>query len=235
MGQLDPLDFLQEGQFNNDFPGLSIFIGSKKDKKLEDVEIFERKKNKVIRTIVAKTGEVQHDKKAETMKVVLFEVFIDQPDVSGAGQTRSFKAKRWEYPLDLKNKAANKLRKSRKNLTFSELNASIREPWTYRPELDDAKLAVERRKNMVESSKRISLAVSCFSFALIGIPLGIKSRRKESSSGIGISLAVVGITYFFIVLAENLVKYPAMMPDIIIWTPIVVTQILAIVLIRRIL
>ena len=76
------------------------------------------------------------------MKVVLFDVYIDQPSVDGSGQSRSFKAKRWVYPLDLEDKAQNTLRKSRKNLTFSELNASIREPWTYRKE----KFRVENRR-----------------------------------------------------------------------------------------
>ena len=86
---------------------------------------------------------------------------------------------------------------------------------------------------VVESNKRLALSLSCFAFTLLGIPLGIKSHRKESSIGVGISLFLVFIFYFFIILANSLVGHPEYRPDMIVWIPVIFSEIFGFYLLYR--
>jgi lipopolysaccharide export system permease protein len=85
----------------------------------------------------------------------------------------------------------------------------------------------------VELTKRIVLALSCFTFVLLGIPLGTKTHRKESSIGIGISLALVTVFYIFLVLGETMAKYPQTHPYLILCLPVLASLGLGAYLINR--
>lgn len=86
---------------------------------------------------------------------------------------------------------------------------------------------------MVEFHKRLALSFACFAFVFLGIPLGVRSHRKESSLGIAISLAAVFVFYMFILLAEQLAGYPQFRPDLLNWLPVVLALVAGIVMIRR--
>ncbi len=92
---------------------------------------------------------------------------------------------------------------------------------------------IEKSRLTIEANRRISTAVACFTFMLIGIPLGVKSHRKETSTGMVMSLAVVFVYYLFIVAAKALADYPALHPNLILWLPLLVMQLLGFALIRR--
>jgi lipopolysaccharide export system permease protein len=79
----------------------------------------------------------------------------------------------------------------------------------------------------------LALSVSCFAFTLLGIPLGVRSRRKESSIGVLISLVLVFFFYFFIIVADALIGHPEFRPDLIIWIPVLLAEIVGAIMIRR--
>ncbi len=73
-----------------------------------------------------------------------------------------------------------------------------------------------------EFNKRFSFSLACFTFALIGIPLGITAHRQETSIGFGISLGVA-FTYFLIILVVNIFREKASLhPELLIWLPNVI-------------
>ncbi len=74
----------------------------------------------------------------------------------------------------------------------------------------------------VEIGVRATLAVACFCFVLVGIPLGIQSHRRESSVGIGVSLAIAGAFYLFCITAESLSKHPELRAHWLLPVPVVV-------------
>jgi lipopolysaccharide export system permease protein len=85
----------------------------------------------------------------------------------------------------------------------------------------------------VELNKRIVLAVACFAFVLLGVPLGVTAHRKESSVGLGISLFLVFNFYLFVIIAESLARKPEFRPDLIIWIPVLIAVTLGSYLIER--
>ena len=85
----------------------------------------------------------------------------------------------------------------------------------------------------VEFMKRIVAATASLCFVLIGIPLGIKSQRKESSAGMGLALLVALGFYLSLILATSMGKYPAAHAHWLIWIPPAAGMYLAFRLIRR--
>ena len=56
----------------------------------------------------------------------------------------------------------------------------------------------------IELHKRRSLSMACLSFAMIGIPLGISARRRETSNGLLLSLFVAAIYFGLMIFAPQI-------------------------------
>ena len=68
---------------------------------------------------------------------------------------------------------------------------------------------------------------------LIGIPLGIRSQRKESTIGMAISLAVSLGYYVVVILMLSCEEFYVVHPEILIWIPVAVCFALAAWLTRK--
>jgi lipopolysaccharide export LptBFGC system permease protein LptF len=233
--EMNPLDLIEVGQFNNQIPGIKIFIGRIEGDRIFDVEIHELDGTFLTRSIRGKHGTLTQDKAQKLLNLTLYDVNIDQRDPSDPYNETLIPAKIWEHPLDLTDiiKTRNAW-KGTKDLTFRELFLGIRNVWNIWPWYAEERIPRQRLKMTLEANKRAALSVSCFCFALIGIPLGIKSKRKESSAGIMLSLIIVFTFYVFVLLAEALINYPEYRPHLIIWIPVFVSQIIGVILLFRI-
>lgn len=108
-------------------------------------------------------------------------------------------------------------------------NSEISEYLEENPDLPAEK--VSEFKNQITHRQSYSLA--CIAFALVGIPLGMTSRRKESSSGFALSLAI-GLGYFlFHIFANQTDSDSASIATILYWMPNVLALFLGIMLFRR--
>lgn len=57
---------------------------------------------------------------------------------------------------------------------------------------------------------------------LVGVPLGIRAQRKESTIGMAISLAISMGYYMVVILALSLENHASCHPELIIWLPVVI-------------
>ena len=87
---------------------------------------------------------------------------------------------------------------------------------------------------LMEAHQRVAGAVACVAFTLIGIPLGIKTSRRETSIGIALSLGLALIYYFTLVVANTLRGRPDCFPEVILWTPNLIFEFLGIWLLWRV-
>ncbi len=93
--------------------------------------------------------------------------------------------------------------------------------------------ARELSETKVELMKRLVFAMASVCFVLIGIPLGIRSQRKESSIGMAIALAVALGYYVVVILMLSLESDFALHPEWLIWLPVVFSFGLAMKFIRK--
>ena len=85
----------------------------------------------------------------------------------------------------------------------------------------------------VELHKRAALACAAFCFALIGMPLGIRAHRRESTIGVAIGLGIALLYYMAMILADALKRNPGVHPELIAWLPAVICVLVAAILIPR--
>ena len=238
--ELDPIDLLDEGRFVS-FPGLQIYVTYKNGNRLRDVEIYELDGHGDPRQRMrAERGIIETDHEAKVMQVLLEDVQILHPDPSDPADLSKAKiipAKSYGFPVayDEMLKTKNVPRKL-KDMPFSMLMGCIHNVDDYFTFHKGQEMKREQMKvrAIVEAHKRFGMSVACFSFTLLGIPLGITSRRKESSSGIAVSLGVIFAFYLFVVIAESLSKKPTFYPDMIIWAALLICQIVGVILLKRI-
>jgi len=137
-------------------------------------------------------------------------------------------------PLDFKKMLkSDKVNMKRSHMKMGQLIGRIRSVERDFPLISVNERRVEKTKLVIEANRRVSIAIGCFTFMLIGIPLGVKSHRKETSIGMVVSLGIVFAYYLFIVVAKALVDYPDLHPNLILWIPMIGLQLLGIHLIRR--
>ena len=238
-GVEEPLNLLEEGRFIDDFPGLMIYVGRKNGNTVNDVVAYELTKDGAVRrNIRAHHGEIIADNESRTLTVKLFNVRIEMPDLNDPHDVSKTTFVNAEYyPIKLEfNKLMgreNKASMRRSHMKTSQIIGKIRNLDHDFAMLSDKARNIERAKLIVEANQRISLAVGCFTFMLIGIPLGVKSHRRETSIGMVISLAIVFAYYIFIVIAESLVNYPELRPNLILWLPLIFAQLSGFWLIKR--
>lgn len=229
LGAMAPADLIQEGRWLRDFDGLSVYVGKKRGDTLHDVRVYDLRKEGIKREIVADTGSVGASKDGKDLVIDLQGVRVDpfSKDRPGAAFFG-----RWSVgvPDALSHRS---YRKREKDMTLVELVLRIVRTGLYYPDLAVGDLPRQSMCLAVELNKRLALSVSCFSFVLLGIPLGIKAHRKESSVGVGISLLLVFNFYLFIIVAESLEKRPAWRPDLVVWVPVALSVLLGVVLTRR--
>ncbi len=118
------------------------------------------------------------------------------------------------YDLTLDIPGTDQLKKKKilkpREMSVSELRKRIKENEN-RKWQDD----VEK----VELSKRFSIPLTCILFGIVGVPLGITSRRSGKSGGFIFAILIILIYYVGLVLMQNFGRSGTINPYFSVWIP----------------
>lgn len=247
MGTQRPTTIFTEGRFVKDFPGYIIYVGKINGDELTDIMISKVETNSVISgSLRAPKGKVKRIENSDQFILTLF-------DARGAtierGGWQPLFFKEWSQQLKLPQKGSRQLKLN--ELTFYQLKDEIRKmqdllkatpsiPSLLPGELRE-KLSEFNRPIFdfacpirVQMHQQISFSFACIGFTLLGIPLGIKAHRKETSIGVAIALLLVLVYYSFYILSSAIETHSEYAPYLIAWIPNFIFQILGAVLLWRV-
>ena len=229
------LDVLEPGVWIDEFPNAKLYFGEKEGNILKDVRAVDFSNPKVRRFITAKEARVTEE--GRDVILDLSRMTVDPVDENTPGM---MSVETYRYRIKDALRSSHYTKKI-KDLRFHEIRRSIREQEkaldVLRAQNADAGTVKAARKALsrtkVEFSKRFVFACASICFVLVGIPLGIRAQRRESSIGMAIALAVALGYYLLVILLLSLDRTYAIRPDLLIWLPVVASVALGGVLIRK--
>ena len=229
------LELLEPGRVIDDFPKVKIYFGAKEGNWLHDLVVIDYSNPKVDRMITASKALVTQQGKDVSLD--LYQMTVDPVDEKHATMAR---ANRFRYFVKDAIKEA-KYSKKTKDLRAGELLKSIDEMEKLIKRTDKDEVGRKAAKSLrgeisrakTEFSKRIVFALASVCFVLVGIPLGIKAQRKESSVGMAISLCIALGYYLVVILMLSVHKNYAVYPHLLIFSSVLFCAVAAVHLVRR--
>lgn len=221
----NPETLFQEGQVLERVPGYRIYTGNRDDKALTDLHIIKLDPHGGVGSYIhAETGKIITEEGKLDFTMMLKGVGIEhlpEPDATGqpvVPKPLTMAEFPLEFPLSDMQKDAVRV-----NASMKSTSALAEEVRTWKDTFTGEALTdVTRSLSMTELHKRYSFSLACFTFALVGIPLGVTAQRRETSSGFALSLATATVYLVFIILADTLNDQPSAMPHVIMWVPNVI-------------
>ena len=243
------LSLLEPGRVIDDFPKVKLYFDRKEGNWLYDLVVLDYSNPAFDRMITADKALVTQN--GTDIDFELYHMTVDPVDEKHRTMAR---ANRFVYTMKDVIKES-KYEKRPKDFRFLEMLGQIRtlrsgggrgakfahvdlstvkDP-KMRRYIEDMREEGPRELSVhkVELNKRFVFAMASLCFVLVGIPLGIRSQRKESTIGMAISLAVSLGYYVVVILMLSCEEMYAIRPEILIWLPVAVCFVLAARLIRR--
>ena len=244
------LELLEPGRVIDDFPKVKIYFEEKEGNWLRDLIVLDFSNPRIDRMITASKALVTSE--GRDVVLDLHGMTVDPLDENNPGMAR---ATRFQYRV--KDALKDRTYKRReKDFRFFEIlseirlaKADVRDPQAAaerRAREGRAKGAVSKELKLVKKSlksqlsnlrtefqKRLVFAFASICFVLVGVPLGIRAQRRESSIGIAIALVTALGYYLVVILMTSLEKNYAVRPDLLIWLPVVLRAALASYLIPK--
>jgi lipopolysaccharide export system permease protein len=224
--------FIAEDRFMEDYPGYVVYVGRKRDTNLEEVLIYKLGTNRGIESLLhAARAQVVSDVANQRVIFRLQDVNINDFVI---WRDAHFGEK--EFMLERKDAPGPRRNLSLSDMTFLQLSDKLGDleqlarnarplPGAPTEQLRQQKQELLSLKAdltapvLVQMHRQVAFAFASIGFTLIGIPLGIRAHRRETSAGMGMALLLALIYFAFVILGQALQNRPELAPHLILWAP----------------
>ena len=238
---------IAEDRYMDDFPGFIVYVGKKSGTNLNDVRIYGVDADgKMTNRIEAARATVDADLANNRVFLRLFKVqqydLVTWTGVSSADYV----------PQTLTNKPPTQptLNVSLSDMTFSQLWDKLRALEQMAAQsapvarISSEQLREQKRELQalkadltlpvrIQIHRQVAFSFACIGFTLVGIPLGVRAHRRETSAGVAMALILVLVYYGFIIVGQSLQTRPDLAPHLILWLPNFIFQAVGAVLLWR--
>jgi lipopolysaccharide export system permease protein len=192
-----------------DFPGHRVYVESIDGNTLRDVMIYQYDEaGNLKRRMHAEEASLELD--AETEQVMLTLRSVDGFEFSDGKERTFVYSKYGPMALGKKPEASKQRPPKLKELGFGQLRGRIAEL---------KQRGIDSTPVQIQLHQKVALSFACIGFTLIGIPLAIRTHRRETNIGIAMALVLVTGYYGLIVLAQALEGQPSLLPQLWMWLP----------------
>jgi len=240
---------LSENQFVKDFPGFIIYVGRAGETTLKNVVVYRMETNSPAAPPqgsnppagqgATPAPSAQPDNLEPRLTAILsaplakvtvnptnrqYTLLMPEAELVYMETWQPIRLEEYELPLPLRraSEASRDLKLS--EMTFRQLLSEYRQ-YTW--------LGVDTTPVAVQMHRQVAFSFACLGFTLVGIPLGIRAHRRETSAGVGLALALVLIYYSFVFVGQAWETYPERLPQLILWAPNFLFQGVGILLLWR--
>lgn len=221
----DPRSLLNPGIVQSRFKDQKVFVEERVGDALHGFHLYQvsndENGNPARADAYVHAGQVSLvvDEEKQQLRLRLLDAFIETKDANGLPELAFAKeAEPWLFDFGSQQQ--------RRAKGSAMTNPEIREFLA-----TDTDLSVKDRvKYRAEITKRFAYSMACLSFACVAVPLGLKSRRKDSSGGLIISL-LVGTAYFLMTMMVDRAETD-LTAAITLWAPNVFCVLLGLFLFR---
>ncbi len=226
-----PLMLIQDEKVMSDVPGYLIYA-KKRDGQLDDFQIVHSKGAEPVAIALAKHADFTFDPEKNELVVDMeaANLLTKRGNQAGAFTQDSAPAFVDRLPMGISfaHLSRQEKRLQPENLAFFDLlHLVMHGPKGSKLVLQDEVLTDDRIalkpkvKTSLETelSMRLAFSMSCITFALIGVPLGITAQRKETTAGFGMALGIGAIYFALLNFALIQRESPELYPHILVWLP----------------
>lgn len=206
--------------------GYTFYVADVDGDRLTGVEVYQSNA-RTQQWMRAESGRVERDPQRGTTTITLSDWWVTQVTDTNfySGQYLG------EYTLPPIEEDRRSTDFGLSNMTFTQLRARLatleaeKRLWAAQALEPAAKAELELKHRTATGRIRVQLhrmasfSFACVGFTLIGIPLGIRAHRRETSAGIALALGLVLVYYSFFVVGQSLDPASALHPGLLLWLP----------------
>lgn len=225
----DPDSLLKPGVVQGDFKGdadqiQKLLIEGKNGEWVEGFHFYILPKTREpagdLTYVHAARAALSVDKEKSQLRVKLEDAYFETRNEKGEMEM-AFAGQAEPLVIDLKNPKAAGLKPN--SMSNEQILQEI---------ADNPKMSQEAKvKRRAEITSRYSFSMACLAFAFVAVPLGLQTRRRDSSHGLILSL-LIGTGYFLVtMLADHFKTDEAAV--LVLWAPNAACVLLGLILFRR--
>jgi len=231
--------FIQADRFITDFDGLVVYIAKKDGDELFDIQIYEfGEDGRPKRRVRAERAQILTDTVNVAATLRLYRVHFFDFERNLPAYTEEWDGFRLDYRAEQRKTSRTQI----SDMSFWELLATLREMESldllpspppgapaerlreYRRQIKEVRADLTMPVR-VQIHRQIAFSFACIGFTLVGVPLGVRAHRRETSAGVAMALVLVVVYYAFLILAQSLEDQPRYGPHLILWIPNFIFQV----------
>ena len=222
----NPLSFIVPRTFIRDFPGKVLYIGERQGQTVKDFWFWDLDRQGRVRTFIrAGSGTIDFDENTSDLVLNLTRVqveardqknpedFTKPPTIGSSERTKDFR-------LSLERLLGRRaVHRKLEWYSYPDLWAEWRRLAQPVAPAEQRQRELVRMKVRMVVQNKFASAFAAFSFALVGVPLGIRVSRRETSANLGLAVVLALSYYFLTIVVGWLEGRPDLRPDLLLWVP----------------
>src|SRR6266487_1853909 len=240
---------LPEKTYIKDFPGCIVYASKVRGTNLEDVLIYQLNAERIESYSRADQGTIQINPSNNVVSVVLSNATrvlfregqrLPQPFITATTEfSYTNVAPRAERKIDMRDMTFLQLQEEVEEVE-KRMNTPVpvEKATTEQMRQKLRQITAQRKVDLtlplrVQMHRQVAFSFASIGFTLLGIPLGIRAHRRETTFGIAVALLLVLLYYGFFIVGQSLETRPDLAPYLILWLPNFIFQAVGMVLLWR--